>query len=114
MSTSDTNGRPVVVGITGASGAVVAQHTIDALLRESVPVIACASRAARMVVEPGDVGVVRGGVGEVGWVRRIHVSQPVGAGRSHRERDVSDAGHGDRPVQHGNGGGGRQRNFGTT
>ena len=49
MSTSDTNGRPVVVGITGASGAVVAQHTIDALLRESVPVIACASRAARMV-----------------------------------------------------------------
>ena len=49
MSTSDTNGRPVVVGITGASGAVVAQHTIDALLRESVPVIASASRAARMV-----------------------------------------------------------------
>ena len=49
MNTSAGNDRPVVVGITGASGAVVAQHTIDALLRESVPVIASASRAARMV-----------------------------------------------------------------
>ena len=49
MNTSEMNGRPVVVGITGASGSVLAQHTIDALLRESVPVIASASRAARMV-----------------------------------------------------------------
>ena len=49
MNTHEMNGRPVVVGITGASGAVLAQHTIDALLRESVPVIASASRAARMV-----------------------------------------------------------------
>ncbi len=49
MNTSEMNGRPVVVGITGASGAVLAQRAIDALLREDVPVIACASRAARMV-----------------------------------------------------------------
>ena len=49
MNSSDMNGRPVVVGITGASGAVLAQHTIDALLHEGVPVIASASRAARMV-----------------------------------------------------------------
>ena len=49
MNTSEANDRPVVVGITGASGAVLAQHTINALLRESVPVIASASRAARMV-----------------------------------------------------------------
>ena len=49
MNSSDMNGRPVVVGITGASGAVLAQHTIDALLQEGVPVIASASRAARMV-----------------------------------------------------------------
>ena len=49
MNTSAGNDRPVVVGITGASGAVLAQHTINALLRESVPVIASASRAARMV-----------------------------------------------------------------
>ena len=49
MNNSEMNGRPVVVGITGASGAVLAQHTINALLRESVPVIASASRAARMV-----------------------------------------------------------------
>ena len=31
---------------------------------------------------------------------------------AHRERDVSDAGHGDSPVQHGDGGGGRQRAVG--
>ena len=49
MNSSEMNDRPVVVGITGASGAVLAQHTINALLRESVPVIASASRAARMV-----------------------------------------------------------------
>ena len=40
---------PVVVGITGASGSVVASHTIDALLAERVPVIASASAAARLV-----------------------------------------------------------------
>ena len=28
-------------------------------------------------VEPGDVGVLRSGHGEVGWVRRLHLSQPV-------------------------------------
>ena len=49
MNTSESDDRPVVVGITGASGAVLAQHTIDALLQEGVPVIASASRAARMV-----------------------------------------------------------------
>ena len=49
MNISEANDRPVVVGITGASGAVLARHTINALLRESVPVIASASRAARMV-----------------------------------------------------------------
>ena len=49
MNTSEANDRPVVVGVTGASGAVLAQHTIDALLQEGVPVIASASRAARMV-----------------------------------------------------------------
>ena len=49
MNSSEMNDRPVVVGITGASGAVLAQHTIDALLQEGVPVIASASRAARMV-----------------------------------------------------------------
>ena len=40
---------PVVVGITGASGSIVAHHTIDALLLERVPVIASASAAARIV-----------------------------------------------------------------
>ena len=49
MNTSELDDRPVVVGVTGASGAVLAQHTIDALLQEGVPVIASASRAARMV-----------------------------------------------------------------
>ena len=40
---------PVVVGITGASGAILARHTIDALLAEDVPVIASATGTARMV-----------------------------------------------------------------
>ncbi len=41
--------RPVVVGITGASGAIVASRTIDALLAEGAAVVATASSAARMV-----------------------------------------------------------------
>ena len=41
--------RPVVVGVTGASGAVIARGLIDALLEREHPVIAVASNAARMV-----------------------------------------------------------------
>ena len=41
--------HPVVVGITGASGAVLACGIIDQLLAMDVPVIATASSAARMV-----------------------------------------------------------------
>ena len=40
---------PVVVGITGASGAVIARDLIDALLTLERPVVAVASNAARMV-----------------------------------------------------------------
>ena len=40
---------PLVVGITGASGAVLARATIDQLLSMSVPIIATASSPARMV-----------------------------------------------------------------
>ena len=40
---------PVIVGITGASGSIVAARTIDALLERGAPVIASASSAARMV-----------------------------------------------------------------
>ena len=47
-STSDQQ-LPVVVGITGASGAVIARELIDALLERDTPVIAVASNAARMV-----------------------------------------------------------------
>ncbi len=49
MTGADTDGRPVVVGITGASGSVIALHTIDALLDNGIPVVASASSAARMV-----------------------------------------------------------------
>ncbi len=45
----DFHAPPVVVGITGASGAILAWHTIDALLAEGVPVIASATGTARMV-----------------------------------------------------------------
>ena len=41
--------NPVVVGITGASGAVLAAETIELLLTNDVPVIATASPAGRMV-----------------------------------------------------------------
>ena len=40
---------PVIVGVTGASGAVIARELIDALLERDTPVIAVASNAARMV-----------------------------------------------------------------
>ena len=40
---------PVVIGISGASGAAIASGLIDALLQNGAPVIATASNAARMV-----------------------------------------------------------------
>lgn len=40
---------PVIVGVTGASGAVLANATINELLARGVPVIATASSAGRMV-----------------------------------------------------------------
>ena len=48
-NTADIDDRPVVVGITGASGSIIALHTIDALLDNGVPVVASASSAARIV-----------------------------------------------------------------
>lgn len=46
---ADTDKHPVVVGITGASGSLIALHTIDALLDYGIPVVASASSAARIV-----------------------------------------------------------------
>lgn len=40
---------PVVVGISGASGSILAQSAIEALLNREIPVIATCSAAARMV-----------------------------------------------------------------
>ncbi len=45
----NSSAHPVVVGITGASGAVLARSAIDELLSMNVPVMATASSAARMV-----------------------------------------------------------------
>ena len=47
--TEQTPDYPVVMGITGASGSVLARDTIDQLLAMDVSVIATASSAARMV-----------------------------------------------------------------
>ena len=44
-----TNLNPVVVGITGASGAVMARATVDELLRRGIPTVALCSNFARMV-----------------------------------------------------------------
>lgn len=46
---SGSGNHPVAVGITGASGAVIAVRLVDELLSAGVPVIASASPAARMV-----------------------------------------------------------------
>ena len=48
-TSQDFDAPPVVVGITGASGTILALHTIDALLAEGVQVIASATGTARMV-----------------------------------------------------------------
>ena len=40
---------PVVVGMSGASGSILAQRAIEALLHRDIPVIATCSTAARMV-----------------------------------------------------------------
>ena len=44
-----TNLNPVVVGITGASGTVMARATVDELLRRGIPTVALCSNPARMV-----------------------------------------------------------------
>ena len=41
--------RPVVVGISGASGSMMATATIDSLLSNGIPVVITASAAAKMV-----------------------------------------------------------------
>lgn len=41
--------KPVVVGISGASGAILARSTVDELLRREVPTIVVCSNAARLV-----------------------------------------------------------------
>ena len=49
INQNDKRSTPVVVGITGASGAVIARELVDALLGREIPVAAVASNAARMV-----------------------------------------------------------------
>ena len=46
---TDMKTKPVVVGITGASGSVIARATVDALLRRDIPTVALCSNAARLV-----------------------------------------------------------------
>ena len=41
--------NPVVIGITGASGAVLARDTVDELLRRDVPTSVVCTNAARLV-----------------------------------------------------------------
>lgn len=41
--------KPIIVGISGASGAVLARSVVDELLRREVPTIAVCSNAARLV-----------------------------------------------------------------
>lgn len=41
--------KPIIVGISGASGAILARRTVDELLRREVPTILVCSNAARLV-----------------------------------------------------------------
>ena len=41
--------RPVVVGISGASGSILAKETVDELLRREVPIVLVCSNDARLV-----------------------------------------------------------------
>ena len=41
--------NPVIVGVTGASGSILASKTVDALLELNVPIVLVASNPARMV-----------------------------------------------------------------
>ena len=43
------NTKPVVVGVSGASGSVMAKGTVDALLNRDVPVVLVCTAAGRMV-----------------------------------------------------------------
>lgn len=49
VASHENNSLPVVVGISGASGSVLARRTIDRLLELSVPVAATCSAPARQV-----------------------------------------------------------------
>ena len=49
VSSGVNGGHPVVIGVTGASGSLLARAAIDELLSMGLPVIATASSAARMV-----------------------------------------------------------------
>ena len=44
-----TRPKPVIVGISGASGSILARSTVDALLRRNVPTIVVCSNSARLV-----------------------------------------------------------------
>ena len=46
---SATRMKPVIVGITGASGAMMARAAVDALLRRNIPTVALCSNAGRLV-----------------------------------------------------------------
>lgn len=41
--------NPVIVGVTGASGSILASKTVDALLELNIPIVLVASNPARMV-----------------------------------------------------------------
>ena len=52
--------NPVIVGITGASGSVMARSMVDALLRRDIPTVALCSNAGRMVWQE-EIGEAEGG-----------------------------------------------------
>ena len=103
---ADIDSHPVVVGITGASGSLIALHTIDALLDNGVPVVASASSAARIVWKQemeesfGEALERWDGTGIFSYHAVSEIAAPIASGTFPTKR------HGAGPMQHGDGRGG--------
>ena len=106
---ASNDAAPVVVGVTGASGAALAAHTHRRAAGrgragDRVGVAGGANGLAR-----GDGRVVRRGNRTLDGLGPLQLRRPDGDDGGDSQRHVPDAGHGDSAVQHGDGGGSRLR-----
>lgn len=78
--------HPVVIGISGASGSMIANGLIDAVLQSGTPVIATASNAARMVWQQemdtsfGEALEYWSGLGDFTYCAPGDIQSPIASG----------------------------------